>query len=68
MNYLESYISCLNNPELEDSIRNTAEQVEANLNEYLKLDAPITALLLGNVQSGKTGQTGYYVHRHVRNF
>lgn len=56
MNYLESYISCLNNPELEDSIRNTAEQVEANLNEYLKLDAPITALLLGNVQSGKTGQ------------
>ena len=56
MNYLDSYTSTLNNPELEASIHKTAQEIEANLNEHLTVREDITALLLGNVQSGKTGQ------------
>lgn len=56
MKHLQSYLSKLNNPALEQSVLDTAEAVIHNVEINLNTSEQLTALLLGNVQSGKTGQ------------
>ncbi len=56
MKYLKSYISTLNNFELQKSVVETSDAVIANINARYNHTGQITGLLLGNVQSGKTGQ------------
>ncbi|MGM9763603.1 MAG: Z1 domain-containing protein [Candidatus Cryptobacteroides sp.] len=56
MEYLKSYIEGINNPELKQSIIDTSEAVCNNVNKYFSFNGQTTGLLLGNVQSGKTGQ------------
>lgn len=56
MNYLETYTNSLNNPSLADSIKKTAKEVLSNVESRFDFTGQLTGLLLGNVQSGKTGQ------------
>lgn len=56
MTYLETYTSSLNNSSLSDSITTTAKSVVSNIESRFDFTEPLTGLLLGNVQSGKTGQ------------
>lgn len=57
-NHFENYLNQLggSNPELLDSIRNTTVAVMNNYLKKFNYKEHITGLLLGNVQSGKTGQ------------
>ena len=56
MSYLQSYLDTINKPGLKDSIVETSEAVLNNVRAHFKFTAPATGLLLGSVQSGKTGQ------------
>ena len=56
MSYLETYTNSLNNPSLAESIKKTAKEVMANVESQFDFSGQLTGLLLGNVQSGKTGQ------------
>ena len=56
MTYLETYTSSLNNSSLSDSITTTAKSVVSNIESRFDFTEPLIGLLLGNVQSGKTGQ------------
>lgn len=56
MTYLESYLSGIGNANLRESIINTSNAVSANVLAHYNFTKPATGLLLGNVQSGKTGQ------------
>src|SRR5688572_10986329 len=56
MNHLESYLSQLDNTDLVESIRNTVHIVVPNHIKNFSYKEHLTGLLLGNVQSGKTGQ------------
>ena len=56
MSYLNSYISLLNNKELGNSIEETSNAIVSNVNANFNHVGQLTGLLLGNVQSGKTGQ------------
>ena len=56
MSFLETYTNSLNNPPLSDSIKKTAKEVIANVESRFDFSGQLTGLLLGNVQSGKTGQ------------
>ena len=56
MSYLQSYLDTVNKPGLKDSIIETSEAVYNNVRTHFRFTAPATGLLLGNVQSGKTGQ------------
>ena len=55
MGNLEIYTSSLNNPSLAASIKKTAKEVADNVEKF-NFSGQLTGLLLGNVQSGKTGQ------------
>lgn len=56
MTYLQSYISGIHNPGLVDSILKTSDEVYSNVLKHYNVRESATGLLLGNVQSGKTGQ------------
>lgn len=56
MSYIQSYLDTINKPGLRDSIIETSNAVLDNVRSHFHFDAPATGLLLGNVQSGKTGQ------------
>lgn len=56
MSYLQSYLGTINKPGLKDSIIETSEAVYNNVRSHFDFKSPATGLLLGNVQSGKTGQ------------
>ena len=54
--YLRSYISNINNPELVSSIKDTSHDFLDKIRENFDISQQLNCLLLGNVQSGKTGQ------------
>ena len=56
MSYLQSYLDTINKPSQKDSIIETSEAVLQNVRTHFNFSTPATGLLLGNVQSGKTGQ------------
>lgn len=56
MSYLQSYINGINNTALRESIVATSDAVYSNVQKHYSFDGQTTGLLLGNVQSGKTGQ------------
>ena len=56
MSFLQSYISGIDNPGLVDSIVRTSSEVFENVQSHFTFKESTTGLLLGNVQSGKTGQ------------
>lgn len=55
MTFLNSYLDGIHSRILVDSIVNTSNEVFANINKHYSFDRSLTGLLLGNVQSGKTG-------------
>lgn len=54
--YLEKYISLLGNSELAESVNRTANTFLQKISENFDATNQLNALLLGNVQSGKTAQ------------
>lgn len=56
MGYLQSYTTQLNNNTLADSVKKTAESIHTHILDNFDFSGQLTGLLLGNVQSGKTGQ------------
>lgn len=54
--YLSQYTSAIQNVELAQSINTTAREFLQKVNEHFNMKDQLNALLLGNVQSGKTGQ------------
>lgn len=54
--YLASYTANINNTELVNSINRTAHEFLQKMDKHFSLQKQLNALLLGNVQSGKTGQ------------
>lgn len=56
MTYIDSYLSGIGNAGLRESIVATSKAVSQNVLSHFNFSKPITGLLLGNVQSGKTGQ------------
>lgn len=54
--YLSKYLASIHNKELVHSITSTSNGFLKRLNEHLDMRMQLNALLLGNVQSGKTGQ------------
>ena len=56
MSYIQSYLDTINKPGLRDSIIETSNAVLENVKSHFHFDTTTTGLLLGNVQSGKTGQ------------
>lgn len=56
MTYLDSYLQQLNNEEIKTSVKTTVENIVPSHIENFSYQEHSTGLLLGNVQSGKTGQ------------
>ncbi len=56
MTYIQSYLDTIWNPGQKDSIIEFSNAVYNNVRSHFHFNAPVTGLLLGNVQSGKTGQ------------
>lgn len=56
MKYLNEYLNQINNEEIKTSIQTTIEKIVPTYIEKFSFQEHITGLLLGNVQSGKTGQ------------
>lgn len=56
MGHLDTYLSSINSPELSTAIAQTSGKVCDYISERFTHSEDITGLLLGNVQSGKTGQ------------
>ena len=56
MSYLEDYISIINNYELIETVKSTANQLVTEIANRFDFRNQLNGLLLGNVQSGKTGQ------------
>ena len=56
MGHLDQYISTLKFPGLIDSVKETSAKMCGQIREKFQHKDEITGLLLGNVQSGKTGQ------------
>lgn len=56
MGHLESYLRTIDNPELRTSIDNTSKVLVDNIQSRFDFQSQLNGLLLGNVQSGKTGQ------------
>lgn len=54
--YLEKYISILDNPQLAESVNVTANSFLHKISDNFDATHQLNALLLGNVQSGKTAQ------------
>lgn len=56
MNHFSNYINTLNTPGLSQSVTDTSEKVCRAISDKFTHSEDLTGLLLGNVQSGKTGQ------------
>lgn len=56
MNYLNEYLKSLNNDEVKETVIQTVSNIVPEHIEKFSFKEHITGLLLGNVQSGKTGQ------------
>lgn len=56
MTYLEAYIDQLKNSEVAETVCDVTNQIFGKHLEYFDYSSSITGLLLGEVQSGKTGQ------------
>ena len=56
MSYLETYLDGIDNTTLKESILETSGAVCNNVDAHFDFVHSATGLLLGNVQSGKTGQ------------
>ena len=54
--YLNNYISNIDNIELVNTINETATSFINRINDNFNINEQLNALLLGNVQSGKTAQ------------
>lgn len=54
--FFEKYISTIDKPELALSIKETAKSFSNKISEHFTINQQLNALLLGNVQSGKTAQ------------
>lgn len=54
--FFDDYISTIDNPELVSSIKETSRSFSCKISEYFTINQQLNALLLGNVQSGKTAQ------------
>ena len=54
--YLSKYTASINDMELVHTISSTSNEFLRKINENLNMRMQLNALLLGNVQSGKTGQ------------
>ena len=52
--YLDKYISAISDAELKQSVKNTSNSFLQKVNENFDITRQLNALLLGNVQSGKT--------------
>lgn len=56
MGYLDSYADRLNNDSLAESVKKTSDSAYQFIESKFNFSEQLTGLLLGNVQSGKTGQ------------
>ena len=56
MGYLSDYTAVLNNRELIDTVNETANKLVNEISSRFDFQTQLNGLLLGNVQSGKTGQ------------
>ena len=56
MMYLDNYISSIDNAELVQTIKTTSTTFIQKINDSFDINKQLNALLLGNVQSGKTAQ------------
>ena len=56
MSYRDSYLNTLSSFELRESFLNTSNELVDNISTKFDFCEQINCLLLGNVQSGKTGQ------------
>ena len=56
MTYVESYLNQISNEEIKKSVLQTIKDVVPEHIENFSFREHVTGLLLGNVQSGKTGQ------------
>ena len=54
--YLDSYLSSINNAELVQTIKEISASFLQKINTNFDINKQLNALLLGNVQSGKTAQ------------
>lgn len=54
--FFNNYISTIDNPELVLSIKETSKSFSSKISEHFTINQQLNALLLGNVQSGKTAQ------------
>ena len=56
MTYVESYINQISNDEIKNTVLKTIKNVVPKYIQKFSFREHVTGLLLGNVQSGKTGQ------------
>ena len=56
MSYIESYLNTINSYEIRDSVVKTSKELVDNISAKFDFTVQLNCLLLGNVQSGKTGQ------------
>ena len=56
MSYIDTYLNTLQSNELRESVVNTSNELVSNISSRFSFASQLNCLLLGNVQSGKTGQ------------
>lgn len=56
MSYIDTYLNTLQSNELRESVVNTSNKLVSNISSRFSFVSQLNCLLLGNVQSGKTGQ------------
>ena len=56
MSYIESYLNTISSNEIRESVVKTSNELVDNITARFDFTAQLNCLLLGNVQSGKTGQ------------
>lgn len=56
MSYIDTYLNTIQSNELRESVVNTSNELVSNFSSRFSFASQLNCLLLGNVQSGKTGQ------------
>lgn len=56
MSYIDTHLNALSSNELRESIVNTSNELVAKISSIFSFTSQLNCVLLGNVQSGKTGQ------------
>lgn len=56
MSYIGTYLNTLQSNELRESVVNTSNELVSNVSSRFSFASQLNCMLLGNVQSGKTGQ------------